>query len=88
LSHIEFVVVVVFHAVLKETIYQLTNLGDRGALSQVGKIIELFREWVEKYVDKEVNNTSLSHKLLPFPIGDALTSERIIRLGFSSEENH
>jgi hypothetical protein len=74
--------------VLKETIYQLTNLGNRSALSQVGKIIKLFGEWVEKYVDKEVNNTSLSYKLLPFPIGDTLTSERIIRLGLSSEENH
>jgi hypothetical protein len=74
--------------VLKETIYQLTNLGDRSTLSQVGKIIKLFGEWVEKYIHKEVDNTSLSHELLPFSVGNTLTSERIIRLGLSSEENH
>jgi hypothetical protein len=33
LSNIEFVVVVFFHTVLKQTIYQLTNLSDWGALS-------------------------------------------------------
>jgi hypothetical protein len=74
--------------VLKQAINQLANLGDRSALSQIGKIIELFREWVEKYIHKEVDNTSLSHELLPFSVGDTLTSERIIRLGLSSEENH
>jgi DNA-binding HxlR family transcriptional regulator len=51
LSHIEFVVVVVFHTVFEETIYQLTDLSDWGALSQFGEIIELFGKWIEKYVN-------------------------------------
>jgi hypothetical protein len=74
--------------VFKEPINQLTNFSDWGALSQIGKIIELFGEWVEKYIDKKINNSSFSHELLSFPVRDTLTSERIIRLCLSSEENH
>jgi hypothetical protein len=66
----------------------LADARDRSALSQVCEVVEFILEWVEQYVDKEINDSGLSENFLSLLISDTLASKGIRALSLCSEEYH
>ncbi len=66
----------------------MADASDRSALCQVCEVVEFILEWVEQYVDKEINDSGLSENFLSLLISDALASKGIRALSLCSEEYH
>jgi hypothetical protein len=88
LSDIELIIIIVFDAMLQETVNKLANPCNRMLLSEVAKVIEFVLERILKNIHKQIDNTSFTHNLLTLFEGKTLTGERVTGFGFCQEEYH
>ena len=66
----------------------MADACDWSALCQVCEVVEFILEWVEQYVDKEINDSGFSENFLSLLISDALASKGIRALSLCCEEYH
>lgn len=90
LRYVEFVVFIIFGAVLEQPVNKLTNLDNWTLLGQISQSIErLFSlERVNQDIYEQVNDLELSEILLRHLVWNAFACKGVLTVSLGHEEHH